>query len=181
MYDAGKIITGLVIALVILTFPLWYNIGADAPPAPEPVISPVAAAYGTCVRPTEYMRKSHMQVLDDWRNLVVRDGKRWEVTQLPEFTTDDIQLQVIHVARRNIDNTLLDIPGLGRVRELLDVDATAAHVEAGAVRFEMSLQNTCMDCHDSKEQFCDQCHDYVEVSPFCWDCHLPPEGLEENE
>jgi hypothetical protein len=38
----------------------------------------------------------------------------------------------------------------------------------------MSLQNTCMDCHTSKQEFCDKCHDTLAVSPYCWDCHVPP-------
>ena len=37
-----------------------------------------------------------------------------------------------------------------------------------------SLQVTCMDCHDNKSKFCDQCHDYMGVNPYCWDCHIEP-------
>ncbi|MBW1999270.1 MAG: sulfate reduction electron transfer complex DsrMKJOP subunit DsrJ [Deltaproteobacteria bacterium] len=40
--------------------------------------------------------------------------------------------------------------------------------------YEKSLQNTCMDCHSNKAKFCDQCHNYMGVKPFCWDCHLEP-------
>jgi hypothetical protein len=40
--------------------------------------------------------------------------------------------------------------------------------------FEKSLQNGCMKCHSNKTQFCDQCHNYMEVKPFCWDCHIAP-------
>ncbi|WP_290596723.1 MULTISPECIES: sulfate reduction electron transfer complex DsrMKJOP subunit DsrJ [unclassified Archaeoglobus] len=35
--------------------------------------------------------------------------------------------------------------------------------------------NTCWSCHDSKEEFCDQCHDYVGIHPECWDCHYTPD------
>jgi hypothetical protein len=38
-----------------------------------------------------------------------------------------------------------------------------------------SLQVTCMDCHSDKTKFCDQCHNYVSVDPYCWDCHIAPE------
>jgi hypothetical protein len=37
-----------------------------------------------------------------------------------------------------------------------------------------SLQVTCMDCHSNKSKFCDQCHNYMSVKPYCWDCHLEP-------
>lgn len=38
-----------------------------------------------------------------------------------------------------------------------------------------SLQKTCLDCHSNKSKFCDQCHNYLNVAPFCWDCHIAPE------
>ena len=38
--------------------------------------------------------------------------------------------------------------------------------------YNMSLSNTCMDCHDNKAEFCDRCHDYASVRPYCWDCHI---------
>jgi len=39
-----------------------------------------------------------------------------------------------------------------------------------------SLTDTCLGCHEQKDQFCDKCHDYVSVAPYCWDCHVVPEG-----
>jgi hypothetical protein len=40
--------------------------------------------------------------------------------------------------------------------------------------FEMSLTRTCLKCHDNKEEFCDKCHLYAGVTPYCWDCHIDP-------
>jgi hypothetical protein len=37
--------------------------------------------------------------------------------------------------------------------------------------FDMSLTKTCLNCHSNAAQFCDQCHNYIGVSPYCWDCH----------
>jgi hypothetical protein len=43
--------------------------------------------------------------------------------------------------------------------------------------FNMSLSNTCMDCHSNKADFCDRCHNYASVKPYCWDCHIEnPQG-----
>ena len=42
--------------------------------------------------------------------------------------------------------------------------------------FDMSLSRTCMDCHSNKAEFCDACHTYMAVSPYCWDCHVEPKG-----
>jgi hypothetical protein len=41
-------------------------------------------------------------------------------------------------------------------------------------QYTMSLQNTCMKCHSNKTKFCDECHNYVGVKPYCWDCHIAP-------
>ena len=43
-------------------------------------------------------------------------------------------------------------------------------------RYEKSLTRTCLGCHTDREAFCDRCHAYVAVSPYCWDCHLTPKG-----
>ena len=37
--------------------------------------------------------------------------------------------------------------------------------------FDMSLTKTCLNCHSNSSQFCDQCHTYIGVTPYCWDCH----------
>ena len=44
------------------------------------------------------------------------------------------------------------------------------------VTYVMSLTGTCLDCHDNRETFCQRCHDYANVSPTCWDCHVEPMG-----
>jgi hypothetical protein len=74
MFDAGKVIIGLVIFLVLITFPVWYNatIG-NASYVPDPQIITTAPA---CVAPTAYMKASHMDLLNQWRDDVVRRGNR---------------------------------------------------------------------------------------------------------
>ena len=70
MYKGGRIIIGLLIFLVILIFPFAYNLGkANA----GPVID--LPSNTQCVEPASYMRENHMQLLDEWRNLYVRDGQ----------------------------------------------------------------------------------------------------------
>lgn len=78
IYNADKIIPGIIIFLCIATFPLWYNMGKAAP-APDPKIdTPVIQqmAVKQCVMPKVEMRTGHMQLLNDWRTWVVRDGFR---------------------------------------------------------------------------------------------------------
>lgn len=39
-----------------------------------------------------------------------------------------------------------------------------------------SLSNTCIRCHSDSANFCDKCHAYAGVKPYCWDCHVLPTG-----
>ncbi len=125
MYDSGKIIIGLFIFVLLITFPIWYNHG-DAGEVPK-LEKPRNATQ--CVLPAEEMRAEHMQLLNQWRNDVLRDGDRGFV------------------------------------------------VEIDGKMYQKSLMNTCMKCHTSKENFCDKCHAYASVSPYCWDCHIAPEDM----
>ena len=56
-------------------------------------------------------------------------------------------------------------------------DGQRMYVNSKGKEFEMSLQKTCMKCHTNKAEFCDKCHNDAAVSPYCWDCHIQPEGL----
>jgi hypothetical protein len=122
MYNGGKIVGGLVIFAVLLTFPIWYNtITGKANYVPEPQITTTAAQ---CIEPAQWMIDNHMRLLDEWRTDVVRDDQH-------TYTASD-----------------------GKT-------------------YEISLEDTCLGCHN-KAEFCDQCHQYVGISPNCWDCHNIP-------
>ena len=51
-------------------------------------------------------------------------------------------------------------------------NAERIYVNSKGQEFNMSLSNTCLDCHSNKAEFCDRCHDYASVRPYCWDCHI---------
>ena len=57
-------------------------------------------------------------------------------------------------------------------RDTVVRDAKRVYVNPQGKEFNMSLSNTCLDCHSNKEEFCDRCHNYASVSPYCWDCHI---------
>lgn len=123
MFDSGKVIVGLVLFLAVASFPLWYNGATGKATAVPDLVYPTDAAV--CVADSAYMRSNHMDMLNTWRDEVVREGKRI-------YTAPD------------------------------------GH------KYVMSLQNTCLDCHRDKARFCDRCHDYMAVSPYCWECHVEP-------
>ena len=53
---------------------------------------------------------------------------------------------------------------------------TRDYVCAGGAHRQMSLTKTCIGCHGSAQQFCDRCHNYVNVSLNCWNCHVSSTG-----
>jgi len=124
MYDGGKIITGLIIGIGLLLFPIFYNAGKAAK-TPERELTPKAKEARQCIEPKAFMTTQHMKMLDQWRNEVVRESERF-------------------------------------------------YKSSAGKMYDKSLQNTCMDCHSNKSKFCDQCHNYMGVDPFCWDCHIEP-------
>ena len=123
MYDKGKIIPGLIIFVVLMLFAILNNAGKK-PEAPKPE-KPVG--YTKCVKPVEEMKQAHMVLLNEWRDEVIREGKREQV---------------------EIDGKMYD----------------------------KSLQRGCMHCHTSKKKFCDVCHEFASVYPYCWDCHVIPQA-----
>jgi len=154
MYDGGKIIVGLVIGIGLLLSPFIYNAGKAAK-APDPKLTEKAKEAGECVESKAYMTAWHMQLLDEWRNSVVRDGERY---YRPKKKMRDMRL----------DQKLLD-----QWRHLVS-DGTRRFAPSDDKVYYMSLQVTCLDCHSNKKEFCDQCHNYMGVTPFCWDCHFEP-------
>jgi len=72
MYDGKKIIPGLLIFLGLVTSPLWYNaVSGKARYVPKPEIP---AGKKECVEPKAYIRINHKELLEDWKESVVRKG-----------------------------------------------------------------------------------------------------------
>ena len=66
-------------------------------------------------------------------------------------------------------------------RDAVVRDANRQYTAVNGHSFNMSLStgdNSCLGCHDNKEQFCDTCHTYASVRPYCWECHITPKEIE---
>jgi hypothetical protein len=73
MRDRFWIIAGLFLFLGFVTYPVWHDLVAHATPKPPLLVLPVNEKE--CVAPVSYMRSSHMKLLMEWRQEVVRDNK----------------------------------------------------------------------------------------------------------
>ncbi len=128
MYDTGKVIIGIIIFVLLFTSPLLLNLSSgEGTYRPDPKLP----ASGTCVESKSYMKDYHMEMLNTWRNMVVRQNYRY-------LKTSD-----------------------------------GKYFEINGHRAEMSLTKTCLNCHH-KAEFCDKCHNYLDVQPYCWNCHIDP-------
>ena len=131
MYDSKKIISGLLIFAALFTSPFWYDsFNGKALERPNPVL-PTKENQKECVASLEFMRRDHMELLNQWRTEVVRDGMTF-------------------------------------------------YTSASGREYEMRFTQTCLGCHPNTSQFCDQCHNYVSVNPYCWDCHNKPPNVKSN-
>lgn len=124
MFDGNKIIIGLVVFLALASAPFWITAASGGKGTRPELEYPTNPAQKQCVEDKAYMQAFHMDLLDKWRDAVVRDGYR------------------VYVSR------------------------------AHKTKHEMSLSKTCLSCHSDKTKFCDRCHDYSGVKPYCWDCHV---------
>jgi hypothetical protein len=72
MYDSGKTVLFLIVMVGVVTFPIWYGMasGTDGA-APE-----LEEADGECVESKAFMRAWHMDMLNEWRDEVVREADR---------------------------------------------------------------------------------------------------------
>lgn len=45
------------------------------------------------------------------------------------------------------------------------------YVSTTGKEYKIRLTETCLGCHRNTSEFCDRCHSYVGVNPYCWECH----------
>ena len=78
LYNKGYIVAGIVIFVVLITFPLWYGKGKTSLQPTLSLNTPAIAQLKEkrCVEDTAFMRASHMKLLGTWRDGVVREGNR---------------------------------------------------------------------------------------------------------
>lgn len=155
MYDKGKIITGIVIFLGLMTFPFWMSLGkAVNPPEAE-----IAQQLGEeCIEDAEYMRENHMKLLNDWRTEVVREGDRIYVASDGEKYEKSLQNTCLkcHAKGEDPGNVKLSDDGLESKYKEIDLNSVQPSAEA----------------YDLESSDCFRCHEYAAVEPDCWDCHI---------
>jgi hypothetical protein len=127
MSDRAKVIVLVVVLLAGALFPVWRMFGETRETTRPPELE-LPKNASDCVEATDYMIGNHMDLLNRWRDAVVREGEK-------EYTSSSF----------------------GKT-------------------YVMSLTGTCLECHTDSEKFCNRCHDYADVQPTCWNCHVETRG-----
>lgn len=122
MHDTGKIVLGIGVFGALATGPIWYAVGRG-PGTPPELQRPATAER--CIEPTAFMRARHMELLDAWRDAVVRDGVR-------VYVASDGQRHEM-----SLTGTCL------RCHEDQEKFCSRCHAYAGVETF-------CWDCHHKK-------------------------------
>ena len=74
MGDRGTIAFGLAIFVIFVTFPFWGRLAASGDAQVDRPELEYPADATACVEDTPYMIANHMDLLNSWRDAVVRDG-----------------------------------------------------------------------------------------------------------
>ncbi len=79
MKDKPLIVLGLAVFAALATFPIYYSL-ASGKAGPRPKLE-MPAGQTRCVEDKAYMTGSHMDLLNGWRDAVVREGKKTHVSR----------------------------------------------------------------------------------------------------
>jgi hypothetical protein len=75
MSDRPLILAGLTFFIGVVTTPIWHGALHRREALAVPAVT-LPSNEKQCVAPTNYMRTSHMQLLEHWRDEAVRDRRR---------------------------------------------------------------------------------------------------------
>lgn len=157
MYKGGKIIASLIIFVAFLSIPFFYNMGkANAGPdvnLSTPAIEALAPADQQCIESAEFMRANHMQLLNEWRTEVVRNGKTEYINS--QGKAFNMSLQDTCLSCHSTDAEKVANTGMSNPAAKNGMSNPTANVSP---------------------EFCASCHVYTAVKPNCWSCHFEPEG-----
>ena len=148
-YDANKIFIGLCIFMGLIVLPLVYNLalGSGGKGGKRPVLQKAADS-----QPAGSALK---QALTGRKDCLMTSAARMR----------EEHMDALNVWR---DEYVRD----GKVLHKGKFDKWPGSNKP----IHKSLSKTCLGCHADKTKFCDRCHDYAGVKPYCWECHVVPGG-----
>ncbi|NQT12525.1 MAG: sulfate reduction electron transfer complex DsrMKJOP subunit DsrJ [Planctomycetes bacterium] len=132
MGDQGKIIAGLIIFLILATFPIWYTVGSSGDVS-LPNRGP-AKDGSSCIEAD--MVAKHMDILNQWRSDVVRgDGTKqyYDSEYLQERSPGHEPYE------KSLTKTCMKCHGI-ESRSNGIISCSECHVYA-------NVELTCWDCH----------------------------------
>lgn len=97
-----------------------------------------------------------------------------KIKERPEISLDTPEIRALQV-KKCIEDT--EYMRVNHMKLLADWKINVVREEKRVYAAEdgkeylMCIEETCLDCHSNKEEFCDVCHQNAGVEPNCWSCH----------
>lgn len=135
IYNGGKIFFGLIIFIGLVTSPFLLNIGKSNI-VRDPKAAEIMQLMGLqCVEKKTFMRANHMQLLDEWRDSVVRKGNSL-------YKASDGKNYVM-----SLQNTCMNCH-------------SEKNETCNACHNNIAIKHTCDGCHNSiaVKPYCWDCH-----------------------
>lgn len=102
-----------------------------------------------------------------WYNMAQKQGK-------PEISLDTPQIRALEVKKCIEDTQYMranHMELLSEWKSQVVRGGNRIYTAKDGQQYLMCIEETCLECHSNKEEFCDICHKYAGVEPNCWDCH----------
>jgi len=212
MSDKPVIFAGLAVFLVLATFPVWYTFGSSmlfSTDAGPPDLAAPAGALKFSVqgwtgdvdmdRLQQEFAAHQLPALSSEADLArdeltgvwhVVDGERRYMVRRDEdlgtVSVYDGCVDTFDYMRANHMVLLIEW------RDGVIRDGDTSQIEINGLPYAKSLTKTCLQCHNDREAFCYNCHQYAnalpawparsqstmngEVGVRCWNCHIQPEA-----
>ncbi len=159
MNDKAKIIAGLVVFLALFTAPFWINI----------------ATGQDWSRPNRVVEEEIARLRQDpGLPCALKQTDEERAQGLPNIEMTNRHMALLLEWR---DEVVRD--GDRTIPEWWQ-DRNGNPIVVHGRPLKKSLSDGCLVCHtkkkpgESEDKFCDVCHTYVEMEPYCWDCHVVP-------
>ena len=109
MYNAKFVIPGIIVFAGLFTAPFWINMLSSSHEEVKVVLpaEPVTffgEARSECVEPREWMAANHMELLLEWRDQALREGKRIYVASDPEGQPQKCRIRGRRLRRQEMGN-----------------------------------------------------------------------------
>lgn len=158
MQDAGKVIGGIIVFLALLSIPIWVTQAAgNANEVANPVVDPEVV--------NDFMAENYPDDVADYESFIESNENYDGCIESTDYMRLNHMKLLMNWRQWSVRD---DTKG--------DLGVSTYTSEETGIEWFMSLTETCLGCHNDRDIFCNQCHEYTATQLGCFECHVEPEG-----